>query len=113
MTSDTSRNSQAGLLHVENLVAGQVAQISVLGASPFSVVWVAYSLKGDGPTTILGQTALLTPPISLLPALITDSSGDAMLYRMVPSSAAGVRVWFHAMDINALQLTNGLGLVVG
>ena len=98
---------------MENLVAGQAAQILVQGASPFSVVWVAYSLKGDGPTNILGQAALLTPPISLLPALKTDAKGDATLYRTVPSDAAGVQVWFHAMDINALQLTNGLGLVVG
>lgn len=113
VAGDPNRDPQTPLLQIGNLVAGQTAQVSIQNASPFGVVWVAYSLKGDGPTSILGQIAFLTPPISLLPPLTADANGGALLFRAVPAESTGVHVWFHGIDIQTLQPTNALGLVVG
>jgi len=47
-----------------------------------------------------------------LRSIITDDSGDGVLYLHPPSSAAGWQVWFAGLDMASGVITNGATIVI-
>jgi len=94
-------------LSADQFVGGQVTTLSVTGAGANDSVRIAFSLAGGGPTPTPYGVVLLTPPITILPTLTADPSGNASFSRQLPS-APGRNVWIQAYDVQAGVLSNGL-----
>ncbi|HBF23424.1 MAG TPA: hypothetical protein DDW23_06365 [Planctomycetes bacterium] len=102
-------------LTVTNLIADEYAIFEVAEATPTGPVIFAYSLRGGGPVThpIYG-TILLTPPFEQIgTAVLADGLGYVGITIRIPAAAAGVPVWFQAVDYSTSLLTNGVAEVVG
>ena len=105
-------------LTVTNLVAGQTATLFVDGAAGSGLVGFAYSIAGGGPTQmgIAGcgpLTVALSQPIVILPPVLADPGGNAMIQGGVPAGTTGFSVWFQALDVSNCLLTNPVADVVG
>jgi len=99
-------------IEAQNMVAGQVATLLVMSASPSATVLPAYSLTGGGPSaTPFGQAAL-SQPIRQLPSITTNASGNGSYSQMLPASATGLTVWIQAYDLTAGEFSNGLAEVI-
>jgi hypothetical protein len=92
------------------MIAGSPATFSVTGADVNSNCIIGYSLLGAGPITTAYGVVDMTPPISRLPTLITDSNGDASLTLTVPANASGVTLYTQALANGVL--TNSLAETV-
>ena len=107
------------VLEVNNLRAGQLAQLTVTDATPGASVGYAYSLAGAGPTTLNAGpcgfvTASLGAPINVLPQFVTANGvGTAVLPVNVPPAAVDVFIWFQALDLGNCELSNGATMRVG
>jgi hypothetical protein len=86
--------------------------IQVSKATPNSEVKFALSVSGNGPITTAYGLLALTPPLIILRSIITDDSGDGVLYLHPPSSAAGWQVWFAGLDMASGVITNGATIVI-
>lgn len=84
-----------------NLTAGQTATIDVASATPSAMCWVGYSLTGLGSYSVppLGVTMDIDSPMQLGSAMMTSVAGDASWMAPVPANAAGVQVWFQAVQL--------------
>ncbi|RMH02563.1 MAG: hypothetical protein D6702_08370 [Planctomycetota bacterium] len=111
--SITSAGPTGPFLSVSNLVAGGVATIQVVNATPGGVVRHGYSLTGGGPVSTPYGDLLLSPPFTELPPMTANASGVASMSAPVPPQASGVAVWLHAFDLGSLTFTNGLAEVIG
>lgn len=103
------------LYDVQNLVAGQMADISLSGADPSSLVILGYSLRGPGPTNTAYGVADMTSPIEQIGRYTPDAQGELSLQLPIPPTAAGVQVWTQALEINTLNAgiwSNYLALTV-
>ncbi len=108
----TTNGTVGPTLSISNLVAGSVCTIQVQNASPNGLIRIGYSLLGAGPVTTPYGDLLLTPPITTLPNMSADASGNASLSAPVPGFGAGASVWLHAFDVQALTFTNPLAEVI-
>lgn len=104
--------SGAPILRASNLVAGSMATVEVLSATPAAIQVAAWSIYGGGPTPTPYGDAALSPPWQLLAPMQADQTGYASSSVSIPLSAAGVRVWMQAVDLGAGILTNGIVFVV-
>ena len=103
------------LFNAQNLVAGQQVTLTVTGADPSSLVFIAYSLRGPGPTTTPFGVADLSHPIEQLGRFTPTTQGEVMTTSPVPPTAAGVPVWMQALELTSLSVgiwSNPLALVV-
>lgn len=105
-------NSDDFALFVGDMVAGQNAVVSIAGGTPNASVYLGWSQTGGGPTSTPFGFADLSPPIQQLPTLTTDASGTASLQASVPAGAAGIQLWFQALDITVGLFSNGETRVV-
>lgn len=104
-------------LTVGTLNAGQTGNVKTNFGTPNGRVGIAYSLTGPGPsninTGVCGVMAVdLSAPISVLALGVNDANGDFSFTGNVPPNAAGVRIWFQALDFSSCTLSNGVATVI-
>lgn len=87
-------------LYCNNTIVGEDATIAVGSAESFSMVTVAYSLKGGGPiNTPYGQVSL-SFPVKVFPSFQVDADGFASLLVTIPTSApSDVTVFYQAVSL--------------
>jgi hypothetical protein len=103
------------LFDVQNMVAAQTATFTVTGAATTSLVVIAYSLNGPGPSTTPYGQADMTPPYYKLGQFTPDAQGSVIVQRPVPPRAGGVPVWTQALEITTLNIgifSNSLALII-
>ena len=94
-----SADDTTPVLAVTNLVAGQMADVSVTNCDPGNTVIIAYSLTGAGPTpTPVGDVAL-SQPIVQLPPQVADPSGSVSIMQTIPPAGSGRPVWIQAAEL--------------
>lgn len=99
-------------LTISNTVAGQTMDIDVTHASANSLVGLAYSLAGGGPTQTSYGIVPLTPPFNMQPLAGSDANGNASWQQPLPASTAGLSVWLAAYDLSTQVFTNGVAIVI-
>lgn len=109
---DLVAHTEAPQLVARNFVAGQVANLSLVGATPAGQVAAAYSLVGPGPSNSLYGVLSLSAPILRLPVQSANALGGSVWSAQLPSIASGVGVWLQAYDFASSRLTPGLALVI-
>lgn len=97
---------------IQNLVAGQVANFVVNGATAGGTVMLGYSLLGPGPTATPYGSVDMTAPINTLATLTADINGDAAFSPVVPGGVAGVTLYTQGLDLASGTLTNSLAELV-
>ena len=103
------------LLSVTNPVAGQVATLHVVNATPGSSVVFAYSLNGAGPVNSPYGNVYLTPPIQQLAPIPVNAQGEVHLNVGVPAGLAGTTVWAQALEATGPgtgNLSNPLAVLI-
>jgi hypothetical protein len=104
------------ILSVTGLIAGATATLSMSNATPGGQVFLGYSLAGPGPGNVyLGGCGVLTTQLTnpiLLAQGTADANGNYLYSGLVPATASGVSIWFHAADLASCQTTNGLAEVI-
>lgn len=95
-------------LATTGMTAGAPATFDMTQATPGGQVFLAYSLVGNGPTSTPYGLADLSAPIQNFSPVTADGAGNATVGINVPGGAAGVTVWFQALDQVAGELSNGL-----
>ncbi|MHC4823593.1 MAG: hypothetical protein ACYTEP_06205 [Planctomycetota bacterium] len=86
------------LLDVSTLVAGSPGTLTLFDVTPLRSSRIALSLAGPGPTLTPFGLADLSAPITVLPGVFADASGQASVSFTLPASAAGHQVWFQGLD---------------
>ena len=99
-------------LDVTNLVAGMTTTVEASNCTALGSVYLAYSVRGGGPTTTPFGDAMVSRPYTVI-HLTADGNGDASFSAMVPAAATGASVWLHALDLGAATFTNPLALTIG
>ena len=102
-------------LSVENLVAGQQATLSVIGATPGNTVIVGYSFTGGGPTPSQYGDIDLSPPILQIPPAVADPQGEVTIPVSVGANTSGRSVWLQSLELQgggAGVLSNSLAEVI-
>lgn len=104
-------------LEITNLVAGSVATATATNGTPNGVVGIAMSRFGNGPTLLntgaCGSMMVdLSPPISILTLSNADANGELSTSGQVPPTAAGLTLYFQALDIGSCTLSNAVTEVV-
>jgi len=99
-------------LSYSGLVGGGTVVATVSGATPFSTVFLGYSLTGSGPTNTAFGMVAMSPPIKLLTALTTDSAGGSVWSSPVPPSASGRTLYSQGVDLASGALTNPVAELV-
>ena len=99
-------------LTISNAVAGQTMDIDVTHASANSLVGLAYSLAGGGPTQTSYGIVPLTPPFNMQPLAGSDANGNASWQQPLPASTVGLSVWLAAYDLSTQVFTNGVAIVI-
>jgi len=94
-------------LSVAALIPGLTSDATLSGCTPSGSVILGYSLAGSGPITTIYGVADLSLPISQMPAVTADGSGDATVQLNPTGSLSGTTIWFQALDLGTGQLTNG------
>jgi plastocyanin len=99
------------LLEISQFEEGNSATIAVSRATSGGVVGIAYSLAGQGPTSLLaGPCGLvsvdLAAPIEVLATLPTNPSGTVAMSALVPVGTQGFTVYFQALDLGSCTLSN-------
>lgn len=91
-------------LDVPRAQPGMPLTLQVSGATPNGTVYFAYGLDGLGYTSVpqLNVVLRLVAP-KALPAVMANGSGDASLFRIVPMSALGLKVWVQAFERDAVS----------
>ena len=72
---------------MQNLVAGQMADFSVSGADPASLLMLGYSLRGPGPTNTPYGVADMTAPIERIGRYTPDAQGELSLQLRISPTA--------------------------
>lgn len=78
---------------------GEVAEVSVRGATPLATQYVIYSLAGEGVTPIpqLGVDAGILSP-KLAGTVDADSTGEASFGRRLPNRSRSTPVWLQVLQ---------------
>ncbi|MCX8229612.1 MAG: hypothetical protein OTJ44_06650 [Planctomycetota bacterium] len=99
---------------VTNFVSGGLALFHVEGAIPGSIITMAYSLAGPGPTSTSIGLVDLSWPIRRILVTPADLNGEVFNLFMMPSGITGLSVWTQALSEGpaGFELTNSLALVV-
>jgi len=104
-------------LSVDNLIAGQMATASATGGTPGGLIGIGMSRVGAGPSMInagpCGMVSVeLSFPIQVLELSNADANGDLSVSGMVPANAAGLTLYFHALDFGSCTLSNAVTEVI-
>ncbi|MCH2100433.1 MAG: hypothetical protein MK209_00705 [Planctomycetes bacterium] len=86
-------------LAVSSLQSGAKTTVSTSGAVPGSVVIVAYSFTGGGPTNTPFGVADLSMPIRQLPPASADQAGQTSEVYTIPPGAAGRKIYVQAVNV--------------
>ena len=97
---------------ITNLVAGQIANVSITNCTPNKPVYFVWSAAGGGPINTAFGVGYVSPPFHLIP-LMSDAAGNAVLNQSVPAHVSGLQLWFHGADPGSLSMLNPLAMVVG
>ncbi|NQU48811.1 MAG: hypothetical protein HQ519_09195 [Planctomycetes bacterium] len=103
------------LYNVQNLVAGQQATFSVTGAQSTSLLILAYSTTGGGPSNTIFGLAQMSDPIFQIGRYSPDGAGNISLMLNIPPNSVGIPLWTQALEITnygAGIFSNALALVV-
>jgi len=86
--------------------SGHHERFGAEGGALYAPTWLAYSLDGPGATFIpqLGVVIDLANPVQAGPMKKTDDMGNVVWDLFIPPGAAGLMVWFQA--VQAGQATN-------
>ncbi len=103
---------RAPTVEIFNLVAGSTAVATFRACTPNGKIYLAWSAKGGGPVSTPWGNGLVTPPFKYV-ILNADPNGNLVLPQPVPSSAAGLRLWFHGADAGSATLLNPMERVIG
>ena len=95
---------------VRNLVACNIAEFELTGATPGDLVIMGYSLAGPGPTTTPFGVVDMTPPIERLAAIPADAQGAAVHMQKVPPQASGIMLYTQATSGG--ELSNSLAIMI-
>lgn len=87
------------------LVAGQLASVSVTGATPSASTWLAYSLIGFGSTAVpqLGITLDLANPFLASGPDTTNAQGEVNWSLLIPPAGSGLTVWLQAAQVDKVS----------
>jgi len=102
----------APVLSIPSLFAGWPAKFDVTNTNPGDLIYVGYSLTGNGPTSTSWGNADLSPPLYNFPSFVADANGEGSYTTTVPASAQGMTVWFQALDATTSLFSNGLSATV-
>jgi hypothetical protein len=102
----------APVLTVTNLIGGQVATMTVTGATPFACILFGWSCAGGGPTWTPYGDLMLSPHI-YYKGVRADASGTSSHSGLVPGWKTGRTMYFHAFDNTAKVFSNPVNQVVG
>ncbi len=94
-------------LEVENLIAGQVALVSIDNATPNDFVYFVWSFVGGGPINTPFGTGYISSPYNVVP-LAVDSAGHAGMTQHIPSGMVGMNIWFHGADRGSGTMLNAI-----
>jgi plastocyanin len=99
------------LLEVSDLQAGGATTVNVSDATPGKPVGLAYSLTGQGPTSLMTGTcglvsADLSGPINIATIQDADAAGSMSFTTNVPPATVGMFVYLQAMDMGTCKLSN-------
>ena len=106
---------QPPILSTSGMIAGQPVTVTVRQATPGSLIVLAYSLTGAGPTPSLYGDILLDTPIFQLPIFTADPFGRVQAQKVVPPALRGQTIWMQALEVTGTLtglLSNGLAEVV-
>lgn len=99
---------QVPVLSVGPLVQGQQGQFEIKRCTPGGTVAWGYSTTGGGPTlTGLGLVSL-TAPIIPFPSGEAGLDGVYRASQLFPPGFTGLRIWYHAYDVESQTFSNGL-----
>lgn len=98
-------------LGLSDLVAGQTATLKIDQATPGGVLFVGYSLAGQGPFPSYWGLVDLAPPISTF-TVFADAAGQVSVPLVVPPAFAGTRLWMKGLDVlGSAPTTTFMGVV--
>ena len=100
------------VLSVANLVAGQIATVSISGGTPFSRNFVSWSLGGGAIPSVWGPISL-DLPYHTLPVIDIDFAGDGSVTGQTQPGTSGLPVYFQGLEVPSLLVTNPLVVVTG
>jgi Tol biopolymer transport system component len=98
-------------LTLSDLVAGQSATLEIAKTTPGGVLFVGYSLAGQGPFPSYWGLVDLAPPIATF-TVVADADGQVSVPLDVPPAFAGTRVWMKGLDIGLSKPTTSFTGVV-
>lgn len=101
-------NAITPLLEVGDLVAGRSGTLALYDATPLQVSGFAYSLTGAGPSLTPYGLADLSRPVTVLPPVVADASGQASITLALPAQASGRDIWIQGLDFGTGTLTQGV-----
>ena len=99
-------------LYVTNLVAGQIATVSIRGGSPFARNFVSWSL-GGGPIPSIWGPISLSLPYTTLPVINMDATGQGSIMGQARPGTTGLPVYFQGLEVPSLLVTNPVVEVTG
>lgn len=85
---------------VQNLVAGQAATFTVMGADSYSQIAVLYSLDGPGPSPTSYGMLELSAPVGQFPIRDVDRFGSLSFALDVPGMLSGRALWLQAVELS-------------
>jgi len=109
---DVDSPSNCLRLLVEPLQSPGEGSLTVTYGTPFSRVWIGFSLTGGGPIGSSVGPVLLSPPIQRLTLLPMNNAGTASLTFAIPPGMVGTRIWFQAYDLGSRELSNGIATAI-
>ncbi|MGB0952645.1 MAG: CotH kinase family protein [Planctomycetota bacterium] len=101
-------NSNSFVLFASEMEEGGDLVMSLAGASSQATAYIAWSIRGSGPTQTPWGVFSLSQPITAFPALSTTSAGTASLSLAVPSGSFGMQLWLQALDLSTGSISNGV-----
>ena len=96
---------------INNLVAGQTAQVDFMNCAQNGKVFFVWSISGGGPINTPYGTGYVSSPYHVT-SIRMDASGMASLNQTVPANASGINIWFHGADVGYATMLNSLALTI-
>ncbi len=85
-------------VYANDVIEGELASISVGNAQAGSLVFLAWTMKGAGPTSTSWGDVALSPPFEALPAMTADSGGLCTVNSDIPLGMAGKTIYAQALN---------------
>jgi hypothetical protein len=85
-------------IYANNVADGGTATISIANAVPNSLLYLAWSITGSGPTSTPWGDVALDSNFNALPALTADAGGFCTLTASIPSGLAGTTIYAQVLN---------------